>query len=411
MTTMLSEVTMPHEHSSVLQAQEAANAEAAATGGRVYPCVVFQQGQRLMVATSFPLAFVARQVKPQAAAKGGTKGLSAKEATNRPLMADHARSIKDYLVTNEDHYILPPVTLNVRVLPSLHVQAGNVPTRTGYMVIHDNTYFWVTDGQHRIAGLAGYPAGRGNAPGALEECPGLNNDGLAVLIVYERELSRVHQDFADAAQTKQIPPSLLAVYNTREPINRVLTKLVEQSRLLNDRVDETSKSLPKMSQHIFLLNQVRGLIKELLVSDFAMAEDSLTRHAAKQIGTQEQQDEFIRTSLQLVDTLTDHMEPWKTIAELPSSGGAANQIPDFRAAYVNMTATGLAIIGRIAYEINKNPDEEVRKAGYIDLATKIDWQRSAPIWLNNIVSADGKLSNQRGPVAAAANAVRQALNI
>ncbi|MBM0204117.1 hypothetical protein JNW90_14120 [Micromonospora sp. STR1s_5] len=105
------------------------------------------------------------------------------------------------------------------------------------------------------------------------------------------------------------------------------------------------------------------------------------------------------------------MHPWSTIVNLPRSGGVANQIPDFRTEYVNMTATGLNIIGRMGYEIGKEPSEPVRRQRYIDLATKIDWQRSADIWKNNIISADNKISTQRGPVSAAANRVREALGI
>lgn len=404
---MFSTVTKPVEHDTSDAAQRAALEEAASSGGRVFPCIAFYQGDRLMLSTSFPLPYVERHVKSNPA----TKGTSPRESTNRPLIPEHARSIKDYIVANPQNYILPPVTLNVRVLPSVHVQASNAPTRAAWMVVHDSTVFYVTDGQHRIAALTGYPAGRGTAPGALDEVESLSHNGLAVLIVYERDISRTHQDFADAAQTKPIPASLLAVYNTREPVNRVLAEIVDRSALLKGRIDETSKTLPKMSQHIFLLNQVRGMVKELLVSDYAMAEDSLSRHAKQLIGTTEQQDEFIRRATELIDTLTEHMEPWNAIVGLPHSGGVANRIPDLRGTYVNLTATGLNIIGRLGYEIGKDPSESARRDRYVDLAKRIDWKRDAPIWLNNIISEGGKISTQRAPVAAAVAAVRKQLGL
>lgn len=115
--------------------------------------------------------------------------------------------------------------------------------------------------------------------GVLELAPEMASEGLAVLIVVEDDIERIHQDFADAAQTKQIPASLLAAYNMRVPVNRVLTKIVDGSPLLKGRVDETSKTLPKFSQSLFLLNQLRGLVKELLFGDYALAEDALRRSA------------------------------------------------------------------------------------------------------------------------------------
>ncbi len=75
-----------------------------------------------------------------------------------------------------------------------------------------------------------------------------------------------------------------------------------------------------------------------------------------------------------------------------------------------MTATGLVVIGHVAYEIEKNRDEDWRRARYIDLATKIDWQRDAEIWQGNIITGD-KINTTRGPGRAAAQRVMRALGI
>lgn len=405
---IFSVVTQPIEHDSVEQARQAAMEAASASGGRVFPCIVFRQGGRTMLSTSFPMAFAARYVQPDSATKGGNP----RTTTNRPLMLDHVKTIHEYLVSNPHDYILPPVTLNVLQLPPLHVLRGNFPMRAGFMVLDDAMRFHVTDGQHRIAAIAGTGTGKSGVPGVLDQ-DGSNFDGdsIAVLIVVEPDLERIHQDFADAARTKQIPASLLAAYSTREPVNRVLTKVVDGSRLLKGRVDETSKTLPKFSQSIFLLNQVRGLIKELLVRDYAIAEEALARLASRQLDTAEKLNAFVTQTLQLLDTLTDNMMPWDKIVTLPTSGGPANQIPDFRRDYINMTATGLVIIGRVAFEINKAIDAAERLAKYTELATKIDWRRNGEIWQNTIVTKDGKIVTNRGPVNLAANRVKEQLGL
>lgn len=79
----------------------------------------------------------------------------------------------------------------------------------------------------------------------------------------------------------------------------------------------------------------------------------------------------------------------------PTSGGPANQVVDYRSQYINMTATGLVIIGHVAYEIEKNPDAAWRDERCIDLATKIDWRRSAEMWQGNIITED-KISTVHG---------------
>lgn len=403
---MLSIVEKPFEHDSVAQARDAALEAAASTGGRVFPCQVFTQGERLMISTSFPFSFVAKQVAFDWAQKGGNP----RTATNRPLMYEHVKSIRDYLLNNPSFYILPPVTLNIRHMPQVHVAKANVAVRVGFMVIDDSTVFYITDGQHRIAAVSGVPTAKPPLPGVLNISPEMANHGMSVMLVIEPEIERIHQDFADAAQTKQIPPSLLAAYNMREPVNRVLAKIIDRSPLLKGRVDETAKTLPKLSQNLFLLNQIRGFIKELLVGDYGMEEKAFSRNASERLATVAQQDSFIHQTLQLIEILTAKMMPWKDIVDLPLGRAEANLIPDLRGEYLNMTATGLVIIGRVAYEINKMPSELDRLQKYSELATQIDWRRKAPIWKGTVVNGD-KLVTNRGPVGLAANAVKEALGL
>ncbi|WP_330253683.1 hypothetical protein OG874_03505 [Nocardia sp. NBC_00565] len=122
------------EHDGVDKALTAASADAAAAGARVFPCTVFQQGQRTMISTSFPYSFLSHQVVSDSVDKGGDPT----NTTNRPLMTDHVKNINSYMRENQDDYILPPVTLNARQLPALHVPRGNFKNRLGFMVIGDS---------------------------------------------------------------------------------------------------------------------------------------------------------------------------------------------------------------------------------------------------------------------------------
>ncbi|ALC21528.1 DNA sulfur modification protein DndB [Streptomyces pristinaespiralis] len=388
------------QHDSLTAAQAAASEAATASGGRVFTCVVFQQGGRLMLTTAFSYAFLVKHVVSDAAVKGGNPRM----ATNRPIDANHVRSITKYLTENEKDYILPPVTLNVRAVPAIHIPRGNFAMTAGFVVIGDETKFSVTDGQHRLAAIAK------RSDSLVDTDSTFPSDSISVVIVVEPDVARIHQDFADAAQTKQIPASLLAAYNTREPLNRVLTKIVDGSALFAGRIDETSKSLSKLSSAIFLLNQVRGLVKELLFQDYALSEASIPARSFQAIGTTEKQDAFVSRTLAMLDILTQHMDPWRAVAELPTSGGPANQVVDFRKHYINMTATGLVIIGHVAFEIEKNLDPEWRKARYVDLATKIDWRRNAPIWEGNIITGD-KITTTRAPGRIAARKVMEAIGV
>jgi len=271
--------------------------------------------------------------------------------------------------------------------------------------------FDVTDGQHRIAAIAGSSATKPVLPSLLTEAPQFEADSMSVLIVVEEEIARIHQDFADAAQTKQIPASLLAAFNTREPVNKVLSRIVDRSEFFKGRVDETSKTLAKLSQSVFLLNNLRAFVKELLVGDYAIAEDALGRYTEKLLSTTEQQDLFVNRALQLIDVLTAKMEPWNEIVKISVDDTMASRIPDLRKKYISLTATGLVIIGRVAFEINKWLPESERLSKYIELATNVDWKREADIWHGSILLESGKILTNRAPVALAAERVKGVLDL
>jgi DNA sulfur modification protein DndB len=403
----LAELTGVIEHNTVSEAMLAATEAAAASGGRVFPCIVFRQGERIMITTSFPYAFVRNHVRSDSAIKGE----SPRGKTNRPLLPDHVKSIQDYMLDNARHYIMPPVTLNVRKMPTVHVHRANTPTRTGHMIVDDTTEFFVTDGQHRIAAISGHNQSKRPVPGVIDMEEDFREHGIAVQIIYEPDLINIHQDFADAAQTKPIPASLLATYNMREPINRVLTRIVDES-FLKDRVEETSKTLPKLSQYLFLLNQVRQFVKELLFRDYAMAEDMLERLAKERLRTEADVEAFVATTLQFLDVLAREMKPWNEIAQIRPHTDAATRIPDLRQQYVNLSASGLVLIGRAGHEIHKHTaDPEERRRLYVRLAREIDWRRTGPLWAGTLLNAEGKIQTQRSPVKMAGNRVLEQLGL
>ena len=90
------------------------------------------------------------------------------------------------------------------------------------------------------------------------------------------------------------------------------------------------------------------MVKELLFHDYALSEASIPARSKQVIGTPEAQDAFVERTLAMLATLTKHMAPWDAIVALPTSGGPANQVVDYRRQYINVTATGLVIIGHVA---------------------------------------------------------------
>ena len=406
--------TLTNEYIMILEnpeaAKGAAHEEAGNTGGRVLPAIMFTQGGRVNLSLAMTYADVQSLVHRASAPRDSDP----RRHMNRPLMPDHARNIENYLIDNPQSYILPALTLTVASDLAVYAAKSPSPLRAAWVVLRPDTRFWVTDGQHRLVALTGSPEFRTKLVGALQRRPELGSDAVAVHLVFEREIDRIHQDFADAAQTKQIPASMLAAYNQREPFNRVLSQIVRDCALFADRVDMVSKTLSKKSQRVFLLNQVRGFLKELMLGDYAAAEDTVARVTGEQLRTKEQQDETIRRVSKLVNTLTDRMAPWNQVVALDPGTPAANKIPPIREKYLNMTATGLNVIGRIGYLVFTNVADVGKQAEYVEELAKVNWLKNNPDWRNNVIlEVDGKLklNTIRAAVNGAVGKVRERMGL
>ena len=388
-------------------AMQGASDEAAYTTGRVLPAIMFMQGGRPNLALAMTFADVEGLVRRRSAPRDSDPRLS----TNRPLMADHARTIENYLVDNADGYIMPSLTLTVDSDLSVYTVKSPSPVKSAWVVLRNDTKFWVTDGQHRLAALTGASELRGNLIGAINRRPDLLGDGVAVHLVFERDVDRIHQDFADAAQTKQIPPSMLAAYNQRAPFNRVLARIVRDCPLLEDRVDAMSKTLGKKSQKLFLLNQVRGFLKELTLGDYAATEETVARAAGEQLATPKQEGEAAVRAVWLLDLLSEKMKPWTEVVELTVGTPASNKVAILREKYLNMTATGLVIIGRIGYLVFTNvPGDTAQQAHYFEELAKLDWEKNK--WEGTVIlEGSTRILTARSAVNLAVKKARQGIGI
>jgi DNA sulfur modification protein DndB len=245
---------------------ELAHDEASNTGGIALPGILFRQGARYCVSTAIPMRRVrTRLLEVQEAAKRGTVA-EVQAATNRPVMRDHVNNIAKYLQENVGaSYILPPMTLNVQRKITIYRPPYAGDYGLVHVVIPETAKLSVTDGGHRTEAILEAYKRMTEDERAL-----FDRDAVSVMITLEGALNQIHQDFADCSKTKPLPKSQLAAYDRRNPANGLVLDLIESCDLFRDKIDSTSKTLSSLSPHLFLTNQVRQLIKELLVGDYAV---------------------------------------------------------------------------------------------------------------------------------------------
>ena len=395
----------------------------AETSREMMPVRIFTQGQREMLSGVMPVRVLIRNLAHNAAKKGGTAE-TALDATNRPVIDDHWKGFARYLIRSiekGENYIIPPLTLNSTGETQIFVPANESKVDTGYMVLPDETTIYITDGQHRFLGIQQVADElRGTA-----ESSNFMNMGVPVMITIESDTAQVHQDFADAGKTKALPPSLLAVYDTRQPANHVVMEITRQLPLLNGRVDATSTQVSKSSQFLFLANQVRQFVKHSLTGVTGANDVQFAEQADAALSNNSSMKRWTTTRLAFLRVMTEIVPDWKEIGSLPAPGGpdSANVVQKTKEVKlrqrVPVSGAFLNAVGLVSFEVLKEAcaidrDEE---AWVTDLREKleplhsINWERSAEIWNGNIVVGGDKLRTQAPAVKGAAKAMLKVLGI
>ena len=385
---------------------------AADTNREVMPVRVFEQGSRTMVSGVLPIRVIVR-VLAYNSAKKGQAAQKALNAVNRPKDDKHVKQIALYLrraIENGENYIIPSLTLNSKSSVEIYVPEGDYTPTTGWAVFPDEASVHITDGQHRylaisevVNQLRGTPAGEK-----------FMRAGVPVMMTIESDLSQVHQDFADAGRTKPLPPSLLAVYDTRQPANLAVAEIGQQATLLKGRLDATSATLSGNSPFVFLVNQVRQFVKSSLTGRPSLSDAPFSAQAKNAIGNPEARKRWVASRVVFLDVMTDIIPDWKDLSALPQPGGpdSAEVIAGTKAIRdkkrVTTAAAFLNALGLVSHQllINATSTAIDRSSLEEDMFVQLEpfrhvnWDRDAEIWSDNLV-IDGKIRNQTPAVKAA----------
>ncbi len=393
-------------HNTYEQAQQAAYAESSNTAGWTFPVVIFKQGNRMLLSGAFPIGFVEARLFSRSALKGSSV-LTASESMNRPLDMKHMKTIATYLGENIDgKYIMPPLTLNVQESVNLHTISSGPSFKAGYLVIPSGVNLTITDGQHRVRGIMQALEQLASQDG--DAVTKLRQDSIGVMITCEHELKQIHQDFADCSKTKALPPSLLSLYDTRNPGNRLVFDLEQKCPLFTGRIDPTSTTLSKKSVHLFLANQIRQLVKHLLFKR-NIGDADFERFSKEQLGEEEEYNTYLSKYTAYINRVTRAIPVLDQISKLPTDSPEKGQIPKLRAeGLIYLTATGLNIIGSIGYELITSGMRDWET--FADKLGDIDWSRSAEMWQENIVQ-NGRMITQSQPLRVAVENVSNAIGL
>ena len=391
------------------------------------PISLFKQGDRDMVGAVMPIRLLINCLNYNSADKGDTADL-ALTATNRPTVKEHWQAIASYLrnaVESGENYIIPALTLNSTGEVTIVVPEGDPYLSGGYMILPDETALFITDGQHRFLAIKKVAEDlRGTQAGIK-----FMNASVLTMMTIENDKSQVHQDFADAGKTKALPPSLLAVYDTRQPANHAVMEISRRVPLLNGRVDATSSTVSKSSSAIFLVNQVRQFVKGSLTGNISTNDRQFAEQAEDALSNRDSRERWIKSRVAFLNVMAEIVPDWSEIAQLSPPGGPdaadVNQkTKDIRQRQnVPMNGAFLTTIGMVSHKVLKSATltdreesewmQELRRN--LQPFYNISWERSAEMWNGNIIVGDNqgnyRIRTQAPAVKGAAEEMLKLLDI
>jgi len=380
-------------------------------GSHLFPVTIFKQGERDLLTTVFPVYYIVTDLKSKPTLKGSGV-YDARSNMNRPLDLKHANSTKDYLKRNfKAKYILPSMTLNIQEPINIYTADYKSSIRSGFMVIPYGIKLSITDGQHRKKALEDLCKEL-----TQEDFDLIKNDGISVMITVENDINQIHQDFADCSKTKELPKSLVAVYDKRNPANGIVIDLLDNCSLFKDKVDASSSTLSKKSTKLFLVSQVRSAIKELLFASSAIADADLESRTID-IYESSDSDKYkrdVQRYIYFINKMTERIPILKTVSEM-KDGIHTTRIPDLRSEYLLLNSAGFNIICRIGHDLILADSDNSAIDFYVDELAKIDWRKTAEIWQGNIVQHAAttglKIATSNSTIKLATIAVRKKIGL
>ena len=390
------------ELDTLAEAQHEAESLSGAIGGICFPVSIFRQGDREMIAGALPVSHITNLISESANQRSTLSEVNEKK--NRPLILDHVDEIANYLVENiNGHFILPPLTLNVKdhlllftfKEPQKKGRSFQRPAKAGFVVLERGTQIDVSDGQHRKEGIR--KALEILSVKDPERHRVLLSSSVAVMITYEKDMVKIHQDFADCSKTRPISPSQLAVYDRRNPANALVLGLADACSLFHEKLDTTSSKLGKTSAYPFLTNQLRQVVKVMLTGTNAEADDVFEAKARRILadGTTESARGLIEQFSIYINFVTECIPEYKEIAATSPGSELKEKLTRWREkGYVSLMGTGLIAIARVLYELRKSQEPEWRQ--FVERMGSIDWtkgNRGPDGWSARVVTPDGQKVN------------------
>lgn len=383
-----------------------------ATPSITVPAIAYYSGNRMWIAITVPYGALKSGIVKTSSVKKKGQEIIKSEIKNRFLDKAHKDEIKEYMQL-EPQFTIPPVTLvSTEMLPFEPIVFGDltdslrtqddlinilkqVGSLGGIVQIPLDYQFECLDGNHRSVAIREL----------AEEMPEITTgSNLLLNIVCEDNVRKIRQDFVDVNKNaKQTTPSINTLFNTRDPLPRVVAQEMDRSEYLESITNVMSTSVSKNSNDIYTLNNIKNAVIELTGIDSQGAKSAEDK-ANKVLADDSIRHETEYRVAKFFDMLKDNVYLRECLNNRSNTPQVRNQA-------IITLGVGVAIAANVAnYIFDTFPKEQ----HYDQLRKLMDfnWNRSNQLFkLSGIISSagDDKVVTNRASITETKKQVKIAL--
>lgn len=273
----------------------------------------------------------------------------------RVLNKQRIPEMKDYILENRDCYVFSALTASVD--GEIEFSPAKKGSSFGELKVSTNARIIINDGQHRRAAIEA----------ALNDCPSLRYEDIAIVMYHDIGLVRSQQMFTDLNRYAIRPTkSLNILYDNRDTFSLLIKECILKIPMFAGRVESEKSTISNRSKALFTLS---GIF-----------------HASKMLLRDIPDEEYPQTVSAYWNAVADNIPVWQQAKDKTLSP------QDFRERYICAHAITLKALGEMGnYLVRSVPDKSLwsEKLRFLQ---DIHWEKDSSE-LQGLVMIEGRISS------------------
>lgn len=296
----------------------------------------------------------------------------------RTLNAARIPEIANYILNNRQDYAFSAITASVDGEVYFEPITDAAPS-IGHLVVPMTARFIINDGQHRRAAIEK----------ALEECPELGNETIAVVFFLDIGLKRSQQLFADLNKHAVRPTKSLGIlYDHRDPMSELCRQLVAQVDLFRGVTETGKTTISNRSTKLFTLSSIYQATAELLKK----------KSKSAQVSPDEE-----RLAIAYWETLGNIIPEWRLMKEKRVSSA------ELRQDYVHVHGVVLQALGCVGADLLAQHPEDWQEC--LKVLATLDWARANVALWEGRAMVHGRISRAKTNIVLTINVLKATLDL